>query len=73
MSDARQAISVAEEAGAATSAADELKEAQRYLRSAEEKLHRRAYNGAREDAKRAKNMALEALSVSENTLTDHDR
>lgn len=73
MSDARQAIAVAEEAGAATSAADELRDAQALLDSAEEKLKRRAYRGAREDALQAKTKALEALAASENTVTDHDR
>lgn len=73
MSDARQAIAVAEEAGAATSASDALAEAQRYLQSAEDKLQRRLFQGARQDAMQAKNKALEALAESQNAVTDHDR
>ena len=73
MSDARQAIAVAREAGASTSARDELSEAERYLDSAEDKLQRRLYQGARQDAMQAKNKALEALAASQNALTDHER
>lgn len=73
MSDARQAIAVAEEAGAATTAVDEFVAAQKFLQSAEEKLQRRAYREAREDAMQAKNKALEALAASQNTFSDHER
>ena len=65
MSDARQAIAVAKEAGAAEHAAFHLKAAEDYLASAEAKLGERAYNQARRDAKQAKMKALDALKASE--------
>jgi hypothetical protein len=65
MSDARQAIAVAKEAGAAERAAFHLKAAEDYLASAEALLGERAYNQARRDAKQAKIKALDALKASE--------
>ena len=65
MSDARQAIAVAKEAGAAERAAFHLKAAEDYLASAEAKLGERAYGQARRDAKQAKIKALDALKASE--------
>jgi hypothetical protein len=65
MSDARQAIAVAKEAGAAERAAFHLKAAEDYLASAETLLGERAYNQARRDAKQAKIKALDALKASE--------
>jgi len=65
MSDARQAIAVAREAGAAELAAFHLNAAEKYLASAEEKLGERAYGQARRDAKQAKMKALDALKASE--------
>ena len=65
MSDARQAIAVAREAGAAELAAFHLKAAEKYLASAEEKLSERAFGQARRDAKQAKMKALDALKESE--------
>jgi len=65
MSDARQAIAVAREAGAADLAAFHLKAAENYLASAEEKLGERAYGQARRDAEQAKMKALDALRASE--------
>jgi hypothetical protein len=65
MSDARQAIAVAKEAGAAEHAAFHLKAAEDYLASAETNLGERAYNQARRDAKQAKMKALDALKASE--------
>jgi len=62
MSDARQAIAVAREAGAANLAASDLAEAERYLESAQDKLNRRAYSLARRDAEQAKVKALDALA-----------
>jgi len=67
MSDARQAIAVAREAGAEERAAEDLREAEAYLESAEKKLAERAYAQARSDALQAKQKALTALSVSEQT------
>ena len=71
MSDARQAIAVAREAGAAETAAFHLKAAEDYLESAEAALNERAYSEARRDAKHAKMKALDALKAAEQ-LTDQD-
>ena len=71
MSDARQAIAVAKEAGAAELAAFHLRAAEKYLASAEERLGERAYNQARRDAKQAKMKALDALNASEK-LSESD-
>jgi hypothetical protein len=65
MSDARQAIAVAREAGAAEHAAFHLKAAEDYLASAETLLGERAYSQARRDAKQAKIKAMDALKASE--------
>jgi hypothetical protein len=65
MSDARQAISVAREAGAEDLAADDFSAAQAYLASAEKNLAERAYDEAREDARQAKAKALDALAAAE--------
>ena len=66
MSDARQAISVAKEAGAAEHAADDLRAAIQHLASAERYLGQRRYEDARHDAEQAKQRALEALHRSES-------
>lgn len=71
MSDARQAIAVAREAGAAETAAFHLKAAEDYLESAEAALNERAYSEARRDAKHAKMKALDALKAAEQ-LNDQD-
>jgi hypothetical protein len=65
MSDARQAIMVAKEAGAAQHAASDLKEAESFLQSAEKSLSTRNYATARRDAVQAKSKALDALMRSE--------
>ncbi len=64
MSDARQAIAVAREAGAADRAPNDLRAAERYLESAQRNLSERAYDAAREDARRAKLKALDALAAA---------
>ncbi len=66
MSDARQAITVAREAGAEEYAADDLKAAVNYLQSAENFLYKREYNLARRDALQAKSSALDALRRTED-------
>ena len=66
MSDARQAIAVAREAGAADLAATELAQAEAYLQRAEQKLSDHAYRDARNDALAAKSRALKALKLSES-------
>ena len=64
MSDARQAIQAAEEAGAAELAPAALQEAKRLLTSAERKLQREAYASARQDAREARRRAAEALEAA---------
>lgn len=65
MSDARQAIAVAKDAGAAVHAAEELQAAEKYLGRAEQRLSEKAYNEARNDALQAKRSALNALAITE--------
>ena len=67
MSDARQAITVAREAGAEEYAADDLKAAVEYLQSAERFLNDRQYDLARRDALQAKSSALDALRRAEDS------
>lgn len=69
MSDARQAISVAREAGASEHAAADLREAEDLLDSALRNLSRKEYSEARVHAVEAKNKALVALATTE-TLRD---
>lgn len=66
MSDARQAIAVAREAGAEDRAAADLSAAEQYLESAQRNLTERAYNAARQDALKAKLKALDALAATES-------
>jgi hypothetical protein len=61
MSDARQAISAAEQANAARVAADTLADARRFLAEAERQIQEEAYGPARMNAVRAKNRAVLAL------------
>jgi hypothetical protein len=65
MSNARQAIAAAEEAGAATTASPLLEEARALLSSAEAKLQRHNYIGARLDATNARQKAVQALARSD--------
>lgn len=65
MSDARQAIAVAKEAGAEEHAVEPLRAAEAYLDSAQRNLSERAFAQARRDALQAKDKALEALSAAE--------
>src|SRR5690606_19633191 len=64
MSDARQAIAVAREAGAADRAPNDLRAAERYLGSAQRNRSERAGDAARGDARRAKLKALDALAAA---------
>ena len=61
MSNARQAIAAADEAGAEQVAAPLMAEARALLASAETKLERHNYVGARADATNARLKAVEAL------------
>ena len=65
MSDARQAITAAKEAGAAEYAANELDAAVKFLNSAENYLNNNSFHFARRDAIAAKSKALDALKLSE--------
>jgi len=65
MSDARQAITAAREAGAAEHAASELDAAVDFLASAEKYLKNRSFTFARRDAIAAKSKALDAIKRSE--------
>ena len=65
MSDARMAIAVAREAGAAEHAVGSLRAAEEFLQSAQRNLGERAYSLARRDALAAKDKAMEALSATE--------
>ncbi len=60
MSDARQAISSAEKAGAQVRAADDLEQARKMLETADLRLEQGDYKGARASAVEAKMMATEA-------------
>lgn len=70
MSDARQAIAVAKDAGAAELASAEFSDAEAYLASAQKKLSERSYSPARRDALLAKDKALEALALAESAAND---
>jgi hypothetical protein len=65
MSDARQAITAAKEAGAEEYAAEELLAAEESLQSAEKYLNSRNYGVARREALEAKSQAIDALRRSE--------
>jgi len=69
MSDARQAIMAARDAGAEEKAADELGEAVEHLQAAEAALAEKAYARARRDAVEAKIRAISALQQSEVDAT----
>lgn len=64
MFDARQAIKAAEEAGASIHAPRDLRDAKGFISSAEQKLEKKAYNGARNDAREARERAISALNAS---------
>ncbi len=67
MSDARQAIAVAKEAGAEEYAAFHLKAAEDYLDTAKKALDDGQYSEARRNAKHAKVKALDALKETESS------
>ena len=64
MSDARQAIRAAQDAGAAQSAATTLSEAQIALNRAEGYLNKRYFRAARRNAEEAHRKAVEALNAA---------
>jgi len=67
MSDARQAIRAAQDAGAATSAAKPFSEAQTALNRAESQLNKRFFRSARRNAEEAHTKAVEALQLARET------
>ena len=67
MSDARQAIAAAKEAGAKDRAAEDLRAAEAFLDSAQRSLSERLYGSARRDATLAKERARKALEISEGS------
>jgi hypothetical protein len=72
MSDARQAIAVAREAGAEDHAAAELFAAEEFLQSAEQKLSDEEFADARQDALQAKSKAQDARRLSEDKQNEND-
>jgi len=70
MSDARQAITAAEDADAARLAPVPLSDARRYLAQAETQIRGRSFSLARANAVRAKNRALAALQTSQPAFAD---
>ena len=64
MSDARQAIAAARDAGAPQLAAEQLGEAEGLLENAERHLEEGIYDLARREAVKAKDLAFEALLAS---------
>jgi hypothetical protein len=73
MSDARQAISAAREAGASDAAPEELRAAEDYLDSALRNLTRKEYGLARDDALEAKDKAVAALTTTERAASGNPR
>lgn len=73
MSDARQAIAVAREAGAEDLAPEKLRAAEAYLNSAQQYLTNRSYTQARSDAVQAKNKALDALASTASASPSEPR
>jgi hypothetical protein len=69
MSDARQAITAAEQADADRVAADSLADARRFLAEAERQIQEQAYGPARINAVRAKNRAVLALRSTQERAT----
>jgi hypothetical protein len=70
MSDARQAIEAARDAGAEDLASDELASARAKMASAESHLRQRSFRSARRDALAALELAVEARSIAERSRTE---
>jgi hypothetical protein len=67
MSNARQAIRAAHDAGAEQVASQQLTEAKAFLEQAEASLQTRAYRAARRNAVAARGKAVEALEAAQTT------
>ena len=65
MSNARQAIRAAQEAGAATAAPGEIEKAQEYLGRAEASMQQRQFRQARDEASEARRIATAALEAAQ--------
>jgi hypothetical protein len=65
MSNARQAVTAAQQMGAEHAAPDEMSEARQLLQAAQAALDRGDYSIARQDAIRARNAAEKALRMSQ--------
>ena len=65
MSNARQAVTAAQQAGADRTAVKEMAEAQRLLQAAQAALDHRDYSTARQDAVRARDEAVKALRINQ--------
>lgn len=65
MSNARQAIRAAQEAGAAKAAPGEIEKAQEYLSKAEASMQQRLFRQARDEASEARRIAREALQAAQ--------
>ena len=64
MSDARQAIRAAQNAGASQKATAQFQSAQALMTSAEQSLQKRLYRAAKRDAVAARNRAVEAMQAA---------
>lgn len=71
MSDARQVIRAARDAGVDAGPSTSLDEAEKLLGQAEVQLQRGEYRGARRDALAAREKAAEALRVVQTLATEH--
>lgn len=65
MSNARQAIRAAQDAGAATAAPGEIEKAQAYLGRAEASMQQRLFRQARDEASEARRIATAALEAAQ--------
>ncbi len=67
MSNARQAIAAAEEAGALNTAPEVMEQAQRFLNQAEQRLQNKQFRDARRSAIAAKLEAIRALQTADDS------
>ncbi len=73
MSDARQAIQAAISAGAEKYAALALEDARKFLADAEANLQRKAYNGAKNDARESRRWAEVAINTAVEASGEADQ
>ena len=66
ISNARQAIRAAQEAGVAKTAPGEIEKAQAYLAKAEASMQQRLFRQARDEASEARRIAREALQAAQS-------